>query len=1053
MNLRSLLRSGRRGSLVVMALVFLFVLGIVILVYHWSSISTHKMFHHAYYSEKAVALIDGLTAIARGVTQDNLDDMIETLEVGKQKDLTGEVTKIAEDVKLIDKDDVEAKKQIQPKFSVTVTMLKKDPFKEEYSTLKPDEKEMTGKLEIAIEVGFQGFLTDFSTGKKVAKSQYEWKKLRAMPNFFRHFSLFVKNGIVQPEQEDDYAGQSSNFNNLVNDRTGQATSGGAVFVQSSTMNALPADKGKLPKVKDDKKKNPFYNQLAYVYLGSKDGKSRTYLNLTAGGGGGTPENTEKSQFGEDFQLYRGKNTDFYRVVSTEFSNFIESPASSGDSSSSDSTSTGRTKLSFRALWNNIKSAFSAIGDFFKKALKLFGDMDALEGDPGNLKSSNLPLYYVVRKDYGYASEWGDDPKYRKFGFGQGKVVSNSLHLYNQNWNGSTPCPTVVLGNVYRRCLSLSGYKQRRNMDDPSKDRQFEVQAGPIEYFKDVNELLKRTVDWSKPENGGGPVWVWDARVDWSFNDQGDGSDSAGTYIPISGAGLFGRLVPGLKRFWDEDKTTANKLFMASIAPPDRLMGGTSEGDTTIFTNNTDVEDTQKVSPIYVMFDKAAGFELSGMDIYNAGDHGRLFGAMGNKVNSPYFEEMMRNFCFTSAAMSQTPMASKLNGDAKKAVKDGGDVWGNIINAYEDTRTPDSVKKKFVQMDPGAVADAGKKQYWAGNKAPDNIYPWSLPDPWSDVGNHSDDDFQKVLQSTSSQKLFEKYFKTMMTNPGRVLPYNYSMRFWFEDLKDIFAMAPKDRLQLLGRDIIPEIRDGAFGYIEGSGNDYMKAKDGETTDPPLGDDVLADIAKKRQADKTLQAGYFFMDDWKPGTLGPSKVDLGDIYPTKEHYCYEEMDQKQFEDRFLKTASQQQGSDGSQTIGLNSVVKVKNFSLGNCTVVGGGAIISENTEMKITGNIKSKGSSTPLILKAQSFDIDPSVDTIEAMLVCTKEFRFKGARECTITGSLIAETWDPASWTGQSGAQKKIVFNPTYLTDPEKPPYVCNLEPRVRKFVIEGQALAQ
>src|SRR5581483_10280154 len=117
-----------------------------------------------------------------------------------------------------------------------------------------------------------GFLSEFVAAKKVARSQYEFKKLRALPNFFRHFSLYVKNGILVPENEDDYNGQNSNFNMLVNDRTGQAQTGGAIIVQNALTN--PMLPSQLPKVHDKKEENPFYGKLAYIYLGGADGKNK-----------------------------------------------------------------------------------------------------------------------------------------------------------------------------------------------------------------------------------------------------------------------------------------------------------------------------------------------------------------------------------------------------------------------------------------------------------------------------------------------------------------------------------------------------------------------------------------------------------------------------------------------------------------------------------------------------------------------------------------------------------------------------------------------------------
>ncbi|MBI4862622.1 MAG: hypothetical protein HY815_20535 [Candidatus Riflebacteria bacterium] len=483
-----------------MAIIFLFILSIVILAYQWSSFSTHKMFHHTYYAEKAIALLDGLTAIARGVVQKNLDTIIENMKKGETSELkqhikpggiAGAVVAEAESLKLIDREDSEGRRAIVPDVKVQVTLLDKDPFKTPYKTILPDEKEKTGRLEISIEVQFKGFRDDlnFKAAKKTAKTQFEFKKIRAAAPCFRHFSVFVKNGIVRDEKEEDFADTASNFNHLVNDRAGNtALSGGAIFVQ----NGPGLSQTKIPRINEE---NPYQKSLPYVYIGG-DPKKKAFLNLAAGGGG-REDQPEDSVYGEDFQLYRGATTDFYRVVATDFSNFIERvPSTLGGAAPADKPAKGSW---WKKLKDMIKGALSRLGDFFKKAFQFFQFVDRLEGANPDLPSQNLPLYYVVRKDYGYASEWGDNPAYKKFGFGSGRVVSNSLHLYNSRSAMGLPTPTVVLGNVYRRCLSLSGYKQRRAADSPSVNRKFEVQAGPIEYFKTVDELF---CHWAGQARGG-----------------------------------------------------------------------------------------------------------------------------------------------------------------------------------------------------------------------------------------------------------------------------------------------------------------------------------------------------------------------------------------------------------------------------------------------------------------------------------------------------------------------------------------------------------------------
>ena len=58
-----------RGSVVLIAMVALVVMGILIMALHHAVSSRYGQVHHAYYNEKAMALIEGLNSIARGEAQ------------------------------------------------------------------------------------------------------------------------------------------------------------------------------------------------------------------------------------------------------------------------------------------------------------------------------------------------------------------------------------------------------------------------------------------------------------------------------------------------------------------------------------------------------------------------------------------------------------------------------------------------------------------------------------------------------------------------------------------------------------------------------------------------------------------------------------------------------------------------------------------------------------------------------------------------------------------------------------------------------------------------
>lgn len=1059
-------RLEKKGSLTVFAFIVISLLLVVVLAYHFSSVSTHKMFHHTYYSEKSLGIIDGLTVIARGVVQKHLNVIIDSL---KPEDgpsdlsehvpggLTAAVKQLAEQVKLMGAGTAESR-GIDPDIDVKVEMVQKSGFSEGYATVKDDGQEIIGKIRIIIECGFKGFASGlrFRVPRRIVRTDYEFKKLRAEPPFFHHFSLFVKDAFPKPEREDEFAEGNSNFNHLVVDSRGvEASAGGALFLDNGPI----LSEGSLPEITGERTANPFYSQVPYVYLGSGGGHNAGYLNVTAGGGAaydpqGARQNHE-SKYGENFMLYRGERTDFYRVLSAEFSNFLQRSPKVTAGSAEEPTGGGGGL--FAALGNMLRSVVRSIGNFFKSSFAMFKKLDALERSNEEMQSANLPIYYVVRKDYGYAKEWGDNPQYEKYGLGKGKVFASSLHLYNALDGEFTVTPTLVLGKVYRRCLSLSGYKQRRG--DPGSERQFEVQAGPIEYFPDINSLFKRTQDWSRPEEGDGPIWTWDARVNWVTNrpaapgqQAGKANEPTGNFIPLSGPSLFGRLVPGFSRLHDDDPNVAEKLFQHSVNPPEVFFGGGTAGQTgeNVAVNETNADQNRMISSIFVMFNNKGGFKdlVDKEKLKSAVQDGTVFGEMGT-TTSPYYEELMRQFVYSAAGIPAEKMAELTEGE-KTTVEAAATTWKTLLELRAEDQSLAPVVK---QLDPNSILNPKKKEYWVdqpNNETINGIFPFSLPDPWANsaqppIGNN----FEQIFDSTVGNKdeFYKKYFKPAMTNPGRVLPYNYSMRFWFSKLLDLFTKTPEERLEALKK-VIPEVRDGAFGHLDDTINPYLKPDPNAENDPPLDDDVLAKIFEMRQGDESLKAGYFFMDEYAGQVKAPRDIDLNDILPG-QRFCWKEMGPDLFAKRFVK--GQAENGVGSDVL-LGTVVKVSDqFNLGPASVRGGGAIICEGT-MVITGDIVQQPGGPPLYLIAKGFEIKEDVRNIDASIVCRGPgFRLGGANDLRVQGRLILEGWEPDAFAQRAGAAKRLRFGGK--SDPANPPFLYNLEPRPHRYEFDAEASAE
>ena len=286
---------------------------------------------------------------------------------------------------------------------------------EPYQTIKEDiskdaegifknGNEVEGIVEIQVDLeigGFEG--VRFKVPKKTITTQYEFKRIRRVPPFFRHFSLYVKKAITQKEDPDRYAA-SGNFNFARVPMTGNSAGGcGVLFVKSgsslSPMQLPKVDEG--PATEEAKKQNPFATDVGYVYLGGEDDND-AYFNLTAG--------NDNEPYSETFQLYRGTTTDFYKVWDVDFTNFIEKARAEVPGGKSTAAEGQADKEGWvRAAWGWLKDKVKAFMNWLKKAVKALAELDAIEYTGKSEKSANLPLYYIVRKDYGYALEWGRMP--------------------------------------------------------------------------------------------------------------------------------------------------------------------------------------------------------------------------------------------------------------------------------------------------------------------------------------------------------------------------------------------------------------------------------------------------------------------------------------------------------------------------------------------------------------------------------------------------------------------------------------------------------------------
>jgi hypothetical protein len=1098
-----------------MAIVVMIVLGIVVMSYLWIGQSTKAMLHHTYYNEKVLAIFEGLDVIARGVVQsdDTLKDLLQVVP-GKAVTITPKVSARIDAFGLLgevggpDGGGVLAKKfKEYLKVEASLKALQKMP---DFPTIKPagpkdgtPEKlepalEKVGSPEVMGRVAIHIQLTDniplqtrirggkeesyFIIPKRDVTMEYEFKRARVVPPYFRHFSLWVRNGISDEEKPEDYDSKG-NYNWALNPLTGKSATGGVLFVRSGPGHFFGAG-GDFSGASLSGK---FASEIGYIYLGGKE-KAKAHLNLMAG------DIDKSAPYSETFHLYRGATTDFYKVWSTEFSNFIEKSEQQNPADNQAPAGAGTGNWLARGVEFFGRMVKNAV-DWIKGAVSRALALDELEQGGKNLADSNaLPLYYVVRKDYGYATEWGE-ASYQRFGFARGggqqqstqTIVSSSLHLYGSNSDGANlairdpqdpgryvgddfASPTVVLGNVYRRCLSLSGYKQRRKGDPKgtelsSTDRKFEVQAGPIEFFDGYSDLMNRSQDPNQDKEKR-PIWVWDARVRWNMDQStavaGEGS---GTYLPLSGAGLFGRLIPGLAKLWEKTKIDrAKALFEKTVAPPEETADASKGINAGHFsdTNDNSPEFAVGISPLFQL--------LGDRGFFDAGKHepkpadGYLFSGV-----TPYFEELLRCFSFTVSGLGKIDEAiskiqpaptGKVADAVRKALEGGKTRWTQLVDDAELRNT-----LKIKEIRPADIKDEKMRKYWepgSGGSAPaPTFFPFSLPDVWDNRAPCAKENFRDffekrwvsdwpVQKANNKDDFFKLYFTPLMTNPARVLPYNYSLRFICTDLREIFSYPVEKRRKMLMEDFPPEVTDG-IGYIEPDVNKYLDPEQyNEQNDMPLNDAVLRNVFEARKKQKRLQSGYFFMDEYADTLASPSPAD-----PKTEDCFFERsfwsnkggsdgggtMTWEEASQRFLVPQP-----NGSYNLYLNTILGVTDGTVkfpsdGEINVQGGGALLVPGT-VELTHDFKA---TRPVFIVADKINIGGNCKVVQAGLVAHKSLSLGGSPADTlyIYGNIVAGDWDRSSFT--KGGKRVLAYNPQFKKLDQ---FITNIEPRIRKYSSEG-----
>ncbi len=632
------------------------------------------------------------------------------------------------------------------------------------------EEEIKGsiKLKVRYQFAYKVFKKNDSdalmSGWKNITSTFEFKRVQIQPMAVRHFNLFAQDASGRKEDPTNYLG--GKFNSVTVDPQGEVERNSWL-----KLNNGDTDQGNTSTLGTDQSNNPFKQNLAYILLGTgANPEKNIYLNLTAGSGGAA----------ESFHMYRGEagSSDFYRLFTTDYKIF-----------------TTDDSVDQRGL---------------KSVSKLVKKIRETEVSDVDL-TSGFPLYYLARKDYGYSSAWA---KHSEFGFTVGKnsqILANSMHLFGAG-DQSGSSFSVVFGNVFRRCLSLSGYKQFKNSKNSKPGvKNYEIQAGPIYYYRDFDHLhahklylpkgAQREEEWR--ENGAmAPIELWDQRMNWKWSGMNnpDSPGIKGSWIFTSGDGLLLRMVPAIQRLIEDigQPDDAAKFFNATIG----LAYETTHSEGTNFLGLWDeldrwesfdkpIDKTGFVSPLIqrVYMSKRGAFKPSKgfPKLIEVKDGRFVFTPKALKL-SAYMRELLLMFYWTSWEAKHSLKIEDKSGftqniDGLQAIH--ADILLAAAKQYEETilkpindSSSDSIKEEyrdFYAFTPfqeggwwGKARARKHNKSWVENNGSENSYSvpyFTLPDPWEiklEEEKIPNTDKEKPLQKATTSRALRTAIRKKVT---------------------------------------------------------------------------------------------------------------------------------------------------------------------------------------------------------------------------------------------------------------------------------------------------
>lgn len=781
--------SNRKGSITVLAFTVLAVIMIVGYAFHSYSMSSAMQNYRFKINEKAILMGDAIVTVAKKITEnmaaEGLDEWFKKLEENPSESVggtffsfddngiqpTGDISidpgKYSELLNSLNNENAKDRNRFEAEVSLTLKRDTENDFPEQ-GNFRSSKKEFKGRATLLVKyrVYFTLFKSngksEFKSGWKSIKTSFEFKRVRLQPPAVRHFSLFAQDASgSEKERGGDFS--SGKYNKLEVDAQGNS---GGEWLTVNSHNTSPSSLN----LRKPDGGNPFKDEMGYILFGTgNDPEKAIYLNITAG-------NADAS---ESFHLYRGNpgESDFYRLFTSDYET-IFSTQNEGD------------------LDGDVQEIVRQVKNY---------------RTPGKYATDvtvGFPFYYLARKDYGYAKEWANHPEFGFVKTDKDQIRANNVHLF-----GSGPRDrgrfTVVFGNVFRRCLALSGYKQFKVKTPAKKGRKsFEVQAAGIYYYDNFWHLHSHKLYLDKRFNTTGadsngvirrndlfsPLDFWDQRMAWNWAKTKNNQYVSGTWVPISGDGLMGRLIPTIKRLV-RDESSGFDLYQ-------RLVGLDKFDDQsrTMLTKIHNLRENQLdkkrvVPPIIAAVYSSGAYTKDGEpgfpDLFEEED-GRLVWTSESEKYSAYMKELILMFYFTAyqgAAASSTDPENidwdyyqgtfleqdiGLDGPVAELLVKGAKKWLKIVEEVgklddEDKSIYSFQEPQFKNWEKSNVKKLNP--HWKAEEDPKKpmVYYFTLPDPWhmytermkvpmaikrkkSNAGHYEAEDMQ------FSQLFQERYYK-------------------------------------------------------------------------------------------------------------------------------------------------------------------------------------------------------------------------------------------------------------------------------------------------------